>query len=440
MSQSSLEGDDKEPLLVSGGKDEHGDSDDDNMVDAFSPAEEQSLINNDALARRNSRARGQTDAERRELMAELKYGVNSVLSLIKPVSVTMLIVIGTIRSVKYYQQANTGDQQQLAYAPMHESDDESTGSRLGGALINVLIILCLIIVMTFVLVICYKKRCYKAIHGWLIISSLFLLFIFSYLYILELLDAHNTPFDDLTLYLVVWNFGVGGMFAIHWKGPLILQQMYLVIISALMALVLIKFLPDWTIMMLLAVIAVYDLFAVLCPGGPLRMLVETAQERDEPLFPALIYSSAMAWTTFSMADKDGTRGGDTDSADIGAFARSEGVANPAFDNASTNATTAARPPAHEAEDEEGVKLGLGDFIFYSVLVGKAATSDDYGTIFSCYVAIIVGLVCTLHILSVYQKALPALPISIFFGLVFFFTTNQVLTPYITTLSSEMVIM
>lgn len=92
------------------------------------------------------------------------------------------------------------------------------------------------------------------------------------------------------------------------------------------------------------------------------------------------------------------------------------------------------------DDEDGpernsIRLGLGDFIFYSVLVAKAA-QYSFATFVACMLVILAGLGGTLVLLSVYHHALPALPISIFLGVVFYLVTRVFIEPWIEFVLSQ----
>ncbi|POM61656.1 Presenilin-like protein, partial [Phytophthora palmivora] len=82
----------------------------------------------------------------------------------------------------------------------------------------------------------------------------------------------------------------------------------------------------------------------------------------------------------------------------------------------------------QGEVDETIKLGLGDFVFYSVLVSRAA-KYDFSAMIGCLVSVLMGLGGTLFLLGIYQKALPALPISILLAVMMYFWLRVVFVDF-----------
>ncbi|KAI8615973.1 Presenilin-domain-containing protein [Chytriomyces sp. MP71] len=300
---------------------------------------------------------------------------------------------------------------------------------------------------TVVIFLLFYFNCMKILYAIFGLIILGVLGVFGYFLSVTFLWINYLPLDYISFAFFIWNFAATGIVAIFWaKGPLWLQQAYLVLVSSMMAFMLTNpSIPPITSWILLALLAVWDLIAVLCPYGPLRLLIETSKSQNREI-PALLYSAGP--TTMMAAPDPAAKRQHTLSGkaiedageDVQMEVFGDGQRGRVADvNQDVDAVgLAERARGDEAgEDEErsadedggGMKLGLGDFVFYSVLASRAALSDWVPTM-AVTVGLLTGLNFTIFLLVLWQKALPALPFSIAFGLLFYFSAGLVLVPMI----------
>jgi len=394
----------------------------------------------------NLRQRGSRTTQRRQpteeelAQMEIKHTAGHVIQIFIPVSICMCIA--TV-ALKWFNLPSTPTEATVTpYAPFREREDDSGSTQALTALANAGVFAVFICCMTFAMFFLYKYKCTWILFVWIAFTVVMILFTMSGLFISQVVKHFNAPVDIFSMGLFVWNYGCLGTICVlgpfGLKGPKILNQGYLIMIGVLMALIFITILPEWTTWTILAVISIWDLIAVLCKYGPLRMLVEEAQSRnDTQILSAIIYS-AMAYEDGEARNEPGTR-----EERVGLSGDEQPGASRPASRESRQQRERQQQTVQVAEDDDeevGVKLGLGDFIFYSVLVGKAAVLGDWSVTFGCYIAILVGLSATLVCLAVLRRALPALPFSIALGLLAYFSGEYLLKPYLDEVTLQQIML
>lgn len=416
-----------------------------------------------------------------------------IIKIIAPVSICMFMVVILVTVLNSDPSSSSVTVSSIATMAYDENDSDSFWDKFLGAVLNSLVFVGVITVATFILVFLFYLRCTKFLKIYMGFSAFTVLGFMGGEIALFLIRDFSIPIDCVTFLVVLFNFSVVGVLAVFLsKMPIIVTQAYLVFIGILVA-YWFTLLPEWTTWALLVALALYDLAAVLLPVGPLRLLVELAISRDEDI-PALVYearpvtyngsdtrnvmvqrrlwrntnssnettSSLDANSVLSVNEHSGlnfnSNTSDNSESRLNPGTYTVGISlvraedgcvpvagaelsAPLIDN---RVNVQQAPPGQEDDallsenmmlegiglgTSGAIKLGLGDFIFYSVLVGRAAMYD-FMTVYACYLAIVAGLGITLLLLALYQKALPALPVSIALGVLFYFLTRLLLEVFI----------
>ncbi len=115
-----------------------------------------------------------------------------------------------------------------------------------------------IILATFLIYCLFRYNQMMILYGILVFTVLVVLGYIGYRLGTSLLSFFNIPMDYLSFSFMMWNLSVAGVAVVFFKGPLWLQQSYLVVLSSLMAFSFTT-LPALVTWLLLGLLAVWGL-------------------------------------------------------------------------------------------------------------------------------------------------------------------------------------
>jgi presenilin 1 len=198
----------------------------------------------------------------------------------------------------------------------------------------------------------------------------------------------NSSIDWLTIIFYIYNILTVAIISMFWYSPNLIKQIITIYQCIIMILYVLKIAPEWIAWALLPLLAIWDMIAVLLPFGPLYLLINLFQKRKLEVPSMMIYTTGL-W----------------------------------FKN--TNASSDKQ--LSKKRQTRKSMLGLGDFIFYSILLAKTVFTSKCNlfSIIIVYLCIIMGMLATTILLLILHRPLPALPISLLIGLVVFFHYNHI---------------
>jgi hypothetical protein len=227
-----------------------------------------------------------------DLDAEIIHSIESFGAIVVPVSLTMIL---SALAVVFFNTEETLAAGEQAYAQTYEVIDLKEGNssqNLGASLVNSLVLVSVICLVTILLVLLYKYRCWKIIYGYMVVVTTILLGYITSNMIIAAINTYGWPVDKLSFAFVMYNYAVVGTLAIFYQRgiPRWVTQGYLISCSVCLAWQF-SYFSDWMAWTLLVMLAIYDLFAVLSPCGPLKALSNLISKPGSPPLPGLLYEA-----------------------------------------------------------------------------------------------------------------------------------------------------